>query len=258
MRPDAGAEHPFPRLRQMFTEPLTGISERRAARDTMFSGREDWYHMVGQSAWRCITSSMLVAGVDEPRQILDLPCGHGRILRVLRRGFPNAELTACDIDRDGVDFCAAEFGAHPVYSSAALGSLRFDRQFDLIWCGSLVTHLDVPGWLGTFQTFLRALRPGGIAMITFHGRWVAYLMQQGEHYGVPAERIGKLLRDYAATGFGYADYDGESGYGISVSSPAWVLRELTAWHQLRVVGLTEKWWDDHQDVLVVQKMPATL
>lgn len=73
---------------------------------------------------------------------------------------------------------------------------------------------------------------------------------------MPAEGIRKLLSDSAATGFGYADYEGQPGYGVSVSSAAWVLRELTAWHQLRVVGLTEKWWDDHQGVLVVPKLPA--
>lgn len=255
MPADHSADRPFPRLRQQLAAPITGQSQRIAPGDTMYSGREDWYRTVGQSAWRCIAASMLVADVDEPRQILDLPCGHGRVLRVLQRAFPNAELTACDIDRDGVDFCAKEFGAHPVYSRPDLGNLHFDRQFDLIWCGSLVTHLDAAGWLGTFQAFLRALRPGGLALVTFHGRWVAYLLQQGNHYGMPAERIAAMLRSYAADGFGYADYEGQPGYGISVSSPAWVLRELHAWHQLRVVSLVEKWWDDHQDVLVVQRVP---
>jgi SAM-dependent methyltransferase len=220
----------------------------------MFS-REDYYTTVGQSAWRCIAASMLVAGVEEPRRILDLPCGHGRVLRVLRQAFPDAELTACDIDRDGVDFCAAEFGATPVYSEVDLERLRFAQPFDLIWCGSLVTHLDVRGWLATFQTFVRALRPGGLAMITFHGRWVAYLIEQGHHYGLPRASIEAMLTSYAANGFGYADYEATPGYGISISSPAWVLRELDKWQHLRIVGLTERWWDDHQDVLVVQKMP---
>ena len=244
----------FARLQHLCHEPPTGISERIAPADTMFGGHADRYRVVGLSAWRCITAALLVAGVPEPRQILDMPCGHGRVLRVLRRGFPDAEITACDLDRDGVDFCANEFGAKPVYSSTDLGHLQFDRQFDLIWCGSLVTHLDAPGWLGTFQCFFRALRPGGVAVVTFHGRWVAHRMQQGEHYGLSEAAVRGILAGYAATGFGYADYDAQPGYGVSLSSPTWLLRELLAWQGLRVVGLTERWWDDHQDVLVVQRL----
>ena len=250
--------HPYVRLQKVFAQTPPGISERIAAADTMFVGRPDWYQLVGQSAWRCITASLLVAGVAEPRHVLDLPCGHGRVLRVLKRGFPNADITACDLDRDGVDFCAREFGARPVYSTTDLGRLQFDRQFDLVWCGSLVTHLDASGWLATFQCFLRALRPGGVAIVTFHGRWVAYLLQQGERYGLSEASVRRMLAAYAADGFGYADYEGQAGYGVSVSSPAWVLRELHQWQGLRVVGLTERWWDDHQDVLVVQKLPDGL
>ena len=47
--------------------------------------------------------------------MLDFACGHGRVMRTLKAAFPDALLTACDIDRDGVDFCARTFGAAPVY-----------------------------------------------------------------------------------------------------------------------------------------------
>lgn len=248
--------HPFLRLQRVFGQALPDVNDRMDPADLMFAGRADSYHQVGMSAWRCITASLLVAGVPEPRRILDLPCGHGRVLRVLQRGFPGAEFTACDLDRDGVDFCAKEFGAQPVYSTTDLGSLHFDRQFDLVWCGSLVTHLDVKGWFDTFQCFLRALRPGGIAIVTFHGRWVAYLLAQGHRYGLSEAAVKSVLDAYGRDGFGYADYDWQPGYGVSVCSPAWVLRELHTWQGLRVVGLTERWWDDHQDVLVVQKLPG--
>ena len=54
--------------------------------------------------------------VADVKRILDLPCGHGRVLRYLSAAFPEAEITACDIMREGVDFCASTFGAIPVYS----------------------------------------------------------------------------------------------------------------------------------------------
>jgi SAM-dependent methyltransferase len=201
-----------------------------------------------------MAAALLAAGAEEPRRILDLPCGHGRVLRVMKRAFPGAAFTACDLERDGVDFCAAEFGATPVYSHVELAQVHFAEPFDLIWCGSLVTHLDARGWLATFQLLVRALRPGGVAVITFHGRWVAYRMQNGLRYGLPGERAEAVLAQYGATGFGYADYAQQSGYGISLSAPAWILSELASWPELRIVGLCERQWDQHQDVLAIQRM----
>ncbi|MFO1076128.1 MAG: class I SAM-dependent methyltransferase [Planctomycetota bacterium] len=220
----------------------------------MFTGRERHYRRVGQSAWRCTASAMLAAGLETPRTVLDLPCGHGRVLRVLCRALPQAEFTACDIDRDGVDFCREEFGAIPVYSDADLERVEFATKFDLIWCGSLVTHLDKAGWLATFRLFIRSLRPGGVAVVTFHGRWVEHLLRQGADYGLSRAQIDTVLDGHARTGFGYADYRDGGGYGVSLSSPAWVLAAIAPWPELRVVALAERQWDDHQDVLAVQRL----
>src|SRR4051812_24162879 len=76
------------------------------------------YFIAGRSALKAILVSLEAARVDPASvtRILDLPCGHGRVLRHLRAGFPAAEIAACDIDRDGVDFCARTFGATPIYS----------------------------------------------------------------------------------------------------------------------------------------------
>src|SRR5437870_5495298 len=82
-------------------------------------------------------AALTAAGKTDVRRILDLPCGHGRVLRVLKAAFPGAALTACDIDRDGVDFCASRFGAEPVYSVEDPGRIPVRGPFDLIWVGSL-------------------------------------------------------------------------------------------------------------------------
>lgn len=244
----------YSELLQHLNSPVTQVSERMAGGDTMFAGRERHYRHVGQSAWRCIASAMLAGGLEEPRTVLDMPCGHGRVLRVLRRAMPHAEFTACDLDRDGVDFCHAEFGATPVYSEVDLNRVVFATPFDLIWCGSLLTHLDAAGWLATFRLVIRSLRPGGIAVVTFHGRWAEYLLRTGNPYSLSRDQTEALLDSHAKTGFGYVDYQGQSGYGISLSSPAWVLAAIAPWPELRVVALAERQWDDHQDVIAVQRL----
>ncbi|MGG5887557.1 methyltransferase [Falsiroseomonas sp. HC035] len=52
-------------------------------------------------------------GEAEPQKILDLPCGFGRVTRVLRVRFPHASITACDLDREGVEFARRSSRAMP-------------------------------------------------------------------------------------------------------------------------------------------------
>ena len=75
--------------------------------DDMFQGNRQHYFHVGYSAFYCIKLSIFLANknLQDIKKILDFPCGYGRVLRVLKAAFPEAQITACDIVRDAVDFC---------------------------------------------------------------------------------------------------------------------------------------------------------
>lgn len=134
---------------------------------------ESVYFYCGRSALECISVSLDAAtkAVDDVKRILDLPCGHGRVLRYLKAAFPHAEITAGDILRDGVDFNASTFGAIPVYSHDDPMKIPLKHgAFDLIWVGSLFTHLDPdiwPIWLSALCSFLSSR---GTLVFTTHGR----------------------------------------------------------------------------------------
>jgi SAM-dependent methyltransferase len=209
--------------------------------DAMHAGDSAHYLSVGLSAIGCIDA----AGVTDPRRILDLPCGHGRVLRALAAAFPGAELTACDLDRHGAGFCAAQFGAAPVYASRDVSDLALPGGFDLIWCGSLATHLGAGDTRALLERLGAALAPGGTLVITTHGHRVAGRLADGEaDYQLTPEGIRELLEGYRETGFGYADYAWSPGYGVSVMVPDW----LAAPAGLERTYLAERAWDDHQDV----------
>src|SRR5438552_19193144 len=97
--------------------------------------------------------------------MLDLPCGHGRVMRFLKATFPHAQLTACDLNHGAVDFCAMTFAAHPVYSELAVPSIPLRGKFDLIWCGSLLTHLRKEMCAEFVAMFQRLLESGGLAVV---------------------------------------------------------------------------------------------
>lgn len=210
--------------------------------DAMFT-EERHYFETGEKALGVIQDVLDF----EPSRILDLPCGHGRVLRWLRSAYPQAQITACDLDKDGVDFCAQTFDASPVYGSDNLEEVELGT-YDLIWCGSLFTHLDAPRW-GEFLAFFRAHLDGMLVFTTL-GPYMAELARQGDRYfRVQPDRREALVRSYDETGFGYAEYSGQPGYGQAVASPKWVLGQL---EDFELVAYREQGWFPSQDVIAVR------
>jgi len=96
-----------------------------APRDGMVAPEDpEQYFTLGRRALELIHFSSVLCNKPHYPAILDLPCGHGRVLRWLRAHYHYAKITACDLDHDGVDFCAKQFGATPVYSQRDLKQLR--------------------------------------------------------------------------------------------------------------------------------------
>lgn len=218
-----------------------------AEADGMYDGRDRHYLSVGLSALRAIEDAL---GEAPPRRILDLPCGHGRVTRVLRARFPEAAITVCDLDRDGVDFTAARFGARGVYSVEDFRALHLGERYDLIWVGSLITHLPEPQTRRFLDCMARHMAPRSTLVVTSHGPPVAARLRSWG-YGLPPEAVSGLLEDHARTGYGYRDYPGGRGYGVSLVDRQWMV-EAVSQGPLRLDRYSEAAWDDHQDVLVLR------
>lgn len=228
---------------------LRRVSSRIYYRDGMYHGDGRHYYKVGLSATGCIDEALAGAEMPDPRAILDFPCGSGRVLRFLVHRFPEAELTACELERGPVEFCARTFGAHPAFSALNLDEVSLERKFDLIWCGSLVTHLDEAGIVSLLKLFKRHLVQGGLMIFTTHGDFVQRRIPTRDfEYGLDQEQIDRIGVDYPATGYGFADYPQEKGYGVSLTSPAWIRARVGELGGLREVFFKERGWDDHQDV----------
>ncbi|MSU46541.1 MAG: class I SAM-dependent methyltransferase [Lacunisphaera sp.] len=192
-----------------FMKPLYDFSHLSvdrtiAPRDGMVAADlPEQYFDLGRRALELIHFSAEPCDKPHYPDILDLPCGHGRVLRWLRAHYGYATITACDLDCDGVDFCAKQFGARPVYSELDLHRLPFQAQFDLIWVGSLATHLRQDRWLAALDCLVKWTRECGVIVFTTQGRSVSSLLARGRKN--IAENIDKpaLLEEYARTGFAY-------------------------------------------------------
>ena len=238
-----------PSLSKNERELLEKVSTRIYYNDGMYDGDAMHYFRVGLSAISCITEALEAAGLKRVRSILDLPCGSGRVLRFLSQQFPEAEITACELAPGPVEFCVSTFGARPAYSSLRLDEVSLAREFDLIWCGSLVTHLNESGIVSLLQLFRRHLARGGLLIFTTHGDYVPDRMAAREFdYGLMTGQIDRVGADYKRTGFGFEDYPGEKDYGVSLTSPEWIRARVEQISDLREVFFRERGWDNHQDV----------
>lgn len=213
-----------------------GFIKEISPNDSMYQADKLYYFYWGKWALDCVEKTLEKAGKREINKILDFPCGHGRALRFFKAAFPEATLTASDIEKDGVDFCVKTFGARGVYSSESPFEIQLDEKFDLIWCGSLLTHLDQDLWGDFLNFFSEHLEKDGVLLFTTHGECVVKcLRKKTVNLGLGEEEITKLLQDYNSTGFGYLNYSGQNDYGISISSPEWVKSLLKGFPNLHLV-----------------------
>jgi SAM-dependent methyltransferase len=244
------------RLPDLFAATRREVDPQLSASEQMPTGDLAGYLATGESALKAVRLALLAARSPEPTNILDLPCGHGRVLRWLAAAFPDARLTASDLLTDGVDFCAAAFGAVPIHSVPEPGPELFDDAYDLIWVGSLLTHVDVAAWDRFVALFDDLLAPGGVLVATTHGELVVERMRQGHHYGYPPRSVERALRTYDHAGFAFLEQSPtEIDYGITIARPAWVIDRMTHTSDLRVALYTEALWANHQDVVALVKRP---
>lgn len=236
-------------------EPVEVIPDI-SPKDGMYQGNISHYYRVGKSAINTILYAMKLANKDisEVKKILDLPSGYGRVLRNLKAVFPNSQITAGDLDKEGVDFCKETFDAIPFYSQKEFEKLSLDDKFDLIWCGSLLTHVDKHKWEPLLNFFSSSLKHNGILVFTVHGRCVVNRMiKKQNNYGLEDSQISQLLKQYEMKGFGYINYLNQENYGISLSTQSFVFSFLEKKLDMRILMYLEKGWDDHHDVIACIK-----
>lgn len=230
-----------------------GFSDVIHRNDVMYNTGPEHYFKVGESALKAILGGFVSSWAQHPSAVLDMPCGHGRVTRHLRAAFPKSELIVCDIDREGTDFCAETFNARPIYSKPDLLKVELPTELNLIWIGSLFTHLDSGRTTKWLAYLCDHLCPHGLLVATFHGYFSKSLFSNWDH--PLGEDWEKILSDFESKGFGYDRFQkGDMGdYGTSASKPSWIMDVACSIPGIRVVCYTERGWANNHDVLVLAK-----
>jgi SAM-dependent methyltransferase len=137
--------------------------------------------------------------------------------------------------------------------------IEFSHTFDLIWVGSLLTHLPEPLFKKALALFSRSLSPNGIAVVTTQGRHAPFIQKNLWKF-IDDDRFPPLEAGFREKGFGFVDYNAkeqffeQEAYGVTFASPSFVMRCLEEDSSIRIQALLERRWDLCQDVVVFKKI----
>jgi SAM-dependent methyltransferase len=163
----------------------------------------------------------VLAGI-RPTAILDFGSGVGRVTRWLRAHWPTTRIAATDLREEDLAFCAAGFGRTTFLPGTDIAALRAPGRYDLIWAGSVLTHLAQARAEALIGKLLSWTRPDGVIVASLHGRYVTGRGVATRRYGLDESGGAGLLEGYRGeAAVGYADYPPTPGYGVSLSRLAW-------------------------------------
>jgi hypothetical protein len=182
-----------------------------------------------------------------------------RVLRFFRAAFPQSEIYASDLLEDGAEFCCTSFGAKRFGSFVDISNIEFPTENDLIWCGSLITHMSDSRAVVLIDKLFNSLSANGILLFTIYGRAYPRYLNSMAPMMKPHE-WDNVVRDYYRLGYGYQVYStrecSETQYGVSLTSPGWVYENLIHSRDDRLLlFFAEKGWYEHQDVVAIQRKP---
>lgn len=126
----------------------------------------------GHRAHRRLLAALEQAGVNlyRQRRVLDWGCGCGRVIRHWLPFVDTHRIHGSDINSDMIGWCRdnlpfAEFSVCPLYPPTGYET----GSFDLLFGGSVLTHLSLSAHIAWMREIWRLLAPGGVAVLTFHG-----------------------------------------------------------------------------------------
>jgi SAM-dependent methyltransferase len=241
---DGGADLPVPPQDLWAGYALT-------AEDYLKCGRTDVATML-----RLLTQAH---GAAPPlKRVLDLGCAAGRMLRFVPRG-EDCEHWGIDISAEHIAWCQANLSPPMLFATGTtVPHVPFeDRTFDLIYCGSVFTHISelAEAWLLELR---RILRPGGYAYVTIHSRHTLDLLRT-KYRTVPtfedfAAEVGNAADAHDAASRPWSSFIIGSDPDSQVFFDTGIITRR--WNRILPVLILEEEAHDHQAAVVMRK-PST-
>lgn len=232
------------------------INESISRRDGMYRiGRRTEYYNIGEAALNLVDDYCKVYLGKGPKSVLDFACGHGRVTRWLVSRYGADAVSIYDIDQEAVDFCDQYFNARKLEFSGTLSEVPNGNKFDVIWCGSLITHLPVADGLRYISLMAGMLHRGGILVFSSHGNYFVNLLRTGSAPFSSNIDVSRFLLEFDKFGESYVPYAEsiDGFYGISAYTKTSLVSKISNLKSVQFCEYKEIGWAI-QDVVVVRNV----
>ena len=254
---------------------IEGIHGKVHPYDFMLAGATpvatEGYNRIGSTACDLIEDALALTNrsLSDINSVLDYGSGYGRVIRVLVDRISAEKISVFDVDRNAVEFCAKEFQVNPLYLPKKgcwdFHSVPF-QSYDVIWLGSVFTHLSKAYTVETIQLLANIIKPGGVIVFTTHGDKTFLRLSEG-YYGERMQSYAPSIKnEYTNNGFSFVpylkseidvlpfDFVRKDDFGMTWMSRDYVhgLIEDISNNRLRELMYTPLGWDNHQDVYYFQ------
>jgi SAM-dependent methyltransferase len=126
----------------------------------------EWFLRSGRAAYDAIAGHV---PLDSLESVLDFGCGCGRVTRYWSDF--DGSVSGSDVNAKAIDWCRDNLGFASFERNTLAPPLDFDPEsFDFVYALSVFTHLTAELQLAWRDEMLRVLQPGGLLLVTTHGR----------------------------------------------------------------------------------------
>jgi SAM-dependent methyltransferase len=217
---------------------VTGSDNRSFFCSTSFQTFRDLWDVV--SRWRDPASI---------RSMLDWGCGCGRALNTFRSLSGVPCIHGCDIDRDTIEWCRANFDDVQFSVIPSKPPTTYaDNAFDLIIGNSVLSHLTKDLQLRWLEEMSRILAPGGLCLASVLGEFATSFSRPDSRVRYLLERDGLFdeWKDASLEGVAPAGY-----YRDTLQTQAYTRHAYGKYFE--IVDYIEGGWLKFQDLVVMRK-----
>lgn len=230
------------------------ISLTSSAKDGMMKGNRKHYLARGYEGLGFVDAALKSSNAPKPARILDYASGYGRVARWLKAGYPDAHLACADIDQNALISITDHIGAETFLLDKAFSDQQYSSGYDVIWCGSIFTHISEANAKVLLSNLVKALNGGGVLVLTTHGEFVQSRIETGEKlYSLKQDQRERVVSQWAdGVPYIFESYPHMTDYGISMVREAH-FGDLARSAGLKQIFYEARGWGRHQDVFAFSK-----